>query len=339
MENQFTPRPQDSSGNRPMPQSKGRIPLFPLFLGIVLALVLLAIGTVNAMTTKRLEARLEQLEKRVEQLEQTSVEPTAATGTEAAASDKSKALPEEESGIRSVAHRGFSAEAPENTLPAFLLAWRRGFRYVETDIQFTADGIPVCLHDQWIDRTSNGKGRIDQMTLEQVREYDFGSWMAEGYAGAEIPTFEEFLKLCRILGLRPYIELKAETVTQDRVPTLVEMVKALGMENQVSWISFSFALLETVRDCDETARLGYLVRNLGYNEITAAVLLRNGQNSVFLDSSVYSEAACWLCRENGLTLEVWTLDSTEQILALDPYISGVTSNLLIAEEVFANAAD
>ena len=84
--------------------------------------------------------------------------------------------PEDNSGVLSVNHRGYSAIAPENTLPAYRLSKEKGFRYVETDVSFTSDGVPVLLHDASIDRTSDGTGKIAEMTFEQVRQYDFGSW-------------------------------------------------------------------------------------------------------------------------------------------------------------------
>ena len=98
--------------------------------------------------------------------------------------------------IKAVAHRGYSTEAPENTLPAFRLAKENGFDYVECDVVFTSDNVPVLLHDSSIDRTSNGEGKISSLTYEEVSQYDFGSWFSEEYAGVKIPTFDEFLKLC-----------------------------------------------------------------------------------------------------------------------------------------------
>ncbi len=328
---------QEFAGRKTMTRDFNKLSFLFQLLGLILILVVFAVSTVNAMKADRMEDQLEQMEDRLNNLETQLTQIQEAAGSQSTAEAKESentSLPTaKEQGLHSIAHRGFSAEAPENTLPAFLLAWQHGFKYVEADIQFTADGYPVCLHDQWIDRTSNGSGRIDWITLEQVREYDFGTWMSEKYAGTQIPTFEEFIILCRNLNLHAYIELKAETVTCEKVPDLVKMVKAFNMEKQVSWISFSHPLLETVRECDENARIGYLVKSLGYNEITTAILLAGTSDNVFIDSSVYSETECRLCRENSIPLEVWTLDSVEDILSLDPYISGVTSNCLIAEDV------
>ena len=90
--------------------------------------------------------------------------------------------------VKGVNHRGYSTVAPENTLPAYVLSRKMGFQYAECDVSFTSDGVPVLLHDSTIDRTSDGSGSIGSLTLEEVRQYDFGSWKGEQYAGTKIPT-------------------------------------------------------------------------------------------------------------------------------------------------------
>ena len=307
---------------------------------ILLSVLLLAACAINAAAISRLQIRAEELEAQAAQaqsalaeaqaqLEQARIEVSAAAPQSAAA-----APVDYDTILRAVAHRGLSKEAPENTLPAFRLAAERGFRYVETDIQFTADGVPVCLHDEDIDRTSDGSGMIDSLTLEQVRQYDFGSWKSEDYAGTRIPTFEEFLYLCRNLGLHPYIEMKAETVSNGaRVRQLVQIVEACGMKGKVTWISFSHYLLTVIRDCDPEARLGYLVEYVDENAVAMANILRNGQNEVFLDTAEYTDEGCQICMDNHMPLEFWVVDKTDKILNLNPYITGVTSNQQIAGKI------
>ena len=238
--------------------------------------------------------------------------------------------------VKSVAHRGLSAEAPENTIPAFALAWSRGFSFVETDIRFTADGCPVCLHDGELDRTSNGTGLLCNLTLAQVKQLDFGAWMGAEYTGTQIPTFEEFLSLCRGLGLHPYIELKEGRL--DQIQNLVEMVRRFGLNDQVTWISFSSDLLSYVSRFDRTARLGLLVGSVTPETILAARLLRTERNSVFLDSCSDTREECRRWEENGIPLEIWTINSAETVITMDTYISGVTSDNLIAGQVLLEAA-
>ena len=88
------------------------------------------------------------------------------------------------------AHRGASAYAPENTLPAFRLALEQKADGIETDIHLTRDGRFVVCHDDEIARTSNGQGKIQDMTVEQLKQYDFGVKFGPAFAGTPIPTLK-----------------------------------------------------------------------------------------------------------------------------------------------------
>lgn len=235
--------------------------------------------------------------------------------------------------VKAVNHRGFCTEAPENTLSAFKLSKKKGFEYVECDVSFTADGHAVLLHDSTVDRTSNGTGSIAGMTFEAVRALDFGSWFSEDFDGEQIPTFAEFIALCRNLGLHPYIELKEGT--QEQIEGLVSTVKRYGMKGKVTWISFTAAYLGYVKAVDPAARLGFVVGAVNSSTITTIQGLQTGENEVFADCSAdnANAEAAQLCADADIPLEVWTVNSEAALLALDPYVSGVTSDNLIAGQV------
>lgn len=240
--------------------------------------------------------------------------------------------------VKGVAHRGFSSIAPENTLPAYQLAKQRGFFYAETDVSFTSDGVPVCLHDATIDRTSNGSGNINDLTFAQVRQYDFGSWKSSEYSGTTIPSFEEFITLCRNISLHPYIELKnSATYSESQIQGLVDMVKSVGLSGKVTWISFSATYLNYVKNYEGTARIGYLANGLSSSDITTAQGLKTSTNEVFVDTSAVTDAAATLCINGGLPMEVWTIDNANTIKNANPYITGFTSNSLIAGKVLYDA--
>ncbi len=95
---------------------------------------------------------------------------------------------------RICAHRGFNTVAPENSMPAFAAAIALGAPEIELDVRETADGVPVVCHDNSIDRISNGRGVISEMTFEELRTYDFGSHFSPAFAGLRIASFEEVLK-------------------------------------------------------------------------------------------------------------------------------------------------
>lgn len=241
--------------------------------------------------------------------------------------------------IKSVNHRGYNSVAPENTLAAFRLSKRMGFTWVEADVSFTADGYAVLLHDETVDRTSDGTGSIGELTFEYVRSLDFGSWKSEEYAGEQIPTFEEFLALCRRLGLKPYVEIKAP-VNQEQVEGLVLTARRYGMLDSVTWITGAGTeILEWVKASHSSARLGLVCETLTEESIAAAAALRKEDNEVFLDivSTQLTEELREKCMEQEIPVEVWDLWSEEQILAADGYISGFTTDAVIAGKVLCGA--
>ena len=246
--------------------------------------------------------------------------------------------PKPEGGVHSINHRGYNS-APENTLAAFRLSAEKGFSMVECDVWFTKDGYPVLLHDGTIDRTSDGSGFIGDLTLEEVRSYDFGSWKSAAYAGEKIPTFEEFIALCKELSLHPYIEIKTGA-TAERIRGLMDTVARYDMKDRVSWISFEHSFLQTVVETYPGARAGYLVGAVSEEVISRAKQLKTGKNEVFINCQyIYlTEEQVTLCEKARLPLEVWTLNSESEILDAFknyPYISGVTSDLFHAGSLLA----
>lgn len=95
-----------------------------------------------------------------------------------------------------VAHRGSSLDRPENTLASFRRAIEAGATTVEVDVRTTRDGHLVVLHDATLDRTTTGSGRVRDLTLDEVRQFDAGRWFDPKYAGERVPTLKEILILC-----------------------------------------------------------------------------------------------------------------------------------------------
>lgn len=97
------------------------------------------------------------------------------------------------------AHRGWSEKYPENTMLAFRAAAELGVDQIETDIRITSDGELVIIHDETVDRTTNGSGKVSDFTLAELRALDAGVYKGEEFAGERIPTFEEFIEFSRSL--------------------------------------------------------------------------------------------------------------------------------------------
>jgi glycerophosphoryl diester phosphodiesterase len=97
--------------------------------------------------------------------------------------------------IAVISHRGEHLSHPENTLPAFQAAIDVGADYFELDVRTTSDGRLVLMHDGTVDRTTNGSGKVRELTFEQIRQFDAGAKFAARFAGTKVPTFEEALNL------------------------------------------------------------------------------------------------------------------------------------------------
>lgn len=229
---------------------------------------------------------------------------------------------------KGIAHRGYSnygQYAPENTLPAFRQAKANGFEYVEFDVRITYDGIPVICHDTTVNRTSNGSGSVANMTLAELKSLDFSvGCNIPKYAGTKIPTLEEALVTCKNLCLNIYIEIEPECAGHEE--TIVNLVKSYGMENGVTYISFSNDVLSKIVKLDSSAPVGLLKEGATEDTMESVKALRTGHNDAFLNAKYTIEnEMVELCKKDGVPVEVWTLDNTETMRTMNPYIRGVTS--------------
>lgn len=245
----------------------------------------------------------------------------------------------------SVGHRGWY-KAPENTLSAYRESYNNGFKYVECDVQFTKDGIPVLLHDDTIDRTSNGSGYLSQMTYAEVSQYDFSYDDNDtvndfsAYRGEKIPTFEEFIALCKELGLHPYIEIKG-TMTDDEAKMLIQIVEEAGMTDNVSWLGFSGDALSKIAYNCPTARLVWVITDTNATKIEAnnvpfaQMNLMTGQNQVVFDIwyTLATQDVVDVVSKYGIPLEVWTVNDLNAIKNLHPYVTGVSSDMYNAKQI------
>lgn len=151
-----------------------------------------------------------------------------------------------------VAHRGDSRTYPENTLPAFAAAIRLGAPVIEFDVQATADGTLVCLHDEDLARTTDGAAPLQQTTLAELRHLDAGAWKAPRFAGTRVPTLHQALSLMLPQTL-PMIEHKAGTPTQ-----YLDLLRHLDCTADVLLQSFDWHFLAAIRALDANIALGLL---------------------------------------------------------------------------------
>ena len=109
---------------------------------------------------------------------------------------------------RIIAHRGGGLLAPENTLAAIRLARNMGFSGVEFDVKLTGDGVPVLMHDDTLERTTDGSGAVSDASYQDIAKLDAGGWFANEFVGEPVPSFAAASALCRQAGLWANIEIK-----------------------------------------------------------------------------------------------------------------------------------
>ncbi len=145
------------------------------------------------------------------------------------------------------AHRGASAQAPENTLAAFELAVAHQADAIELDAKLTADGHVVVIHDPTVDRTTGNHGRVKDLTLAQLQSLDAGSFFSEKYRGERIPTLEQVFET---LGKRIFINVELTNYNTPRdhlVETVCMLVKKFGLQKSVIFSSFFASNLSKAR--------------------------------------------------------------------------------------------
>jgi glycerophosphoryl diester phosphodiesterase len=137
-----------------------------------------------------------------------------------------------------IAHRGDKAHAPENTLAAFKIAADVGADAIEFDVKLSADGRVVVIHDQSVDRTTDGTGNVSKLGLAALQHLDAGGWFSDQYRGERIPTLDEVFELA---GNRLYFNIELTnyaTPRDDLVENVVEIVKHHHVEERSLFSSF-----------------------------------------------------------------------------------------------------
>ena len=157
-----------------------------------------------------------------------------------------------------IAHRGDSANAPENTLAAFRLAYENGADGIELDVMLSADQQLVVIHDDTLDRTSNGHGKVGEMPLTALRELDAGAWFSPKFKGEPIPLLDEvFTELGGKFLIN--VELKNYKTPKDQLPELVvALVKKHALSDSVLLSSFNARNLLRAKSLAPEIRTGLL---------------------------------------------------------------------------------
>lgn len=230
-----------------------------------------------------------------------------------------------------IAHRGDSAHRPENTLASFASALELGVDVVEFDVQLSREGEPVVIHDATLDRTTDGRGRVADLSLPELRRLSAGyaERFGQAWAGERVPTLAEVLGFLKGRA-RALIEIKHDSVSDDALGgvearTLAAVRKA-GLLGEAAVLSFDPRALARCRELEPGLPCGLLYLR---DEPAAAVAraLEVGARLLLPEKGGLSLELRDRARAAGLKLAAWVVDEPGELVALAPFeLYGVASN-------------
>jgi len=235
-----------------------------------------------------------------------------------------------DNGIKYIGHRGIGGLAPENTLPSFELAGKLKFWGTECDVRTTSDGNWIILHDDSVDRMTNGTGKIKNLSLSKVNSLTINSGKNIGdYKGVKILKLQDYLLICKKWGIVPVIDMKPSDNLR-HYDKFIQILKKNGDVKKIVVISSSTESLKELRRRDKYLTLGLLCSDINASNINFVKSLGNA----FINSSCrnITSSQVTLCHENNIKVGAWTVDD---ILIADSLIQkGVdylTTNKLLPE--------
>jgi glycerophosphoryl diester phosphodiesterase len=212
-----------------------------------------------------------------------------------------------------IAHRGASGHAPENTMVAFRRAVELGARFIETDLQMTRDARFVTIHDSTVERTTNGRGAVRDLTLAQISELDAGKWFDRSFMGERVPTLENVLTFGREADIVLYLEIKYE-VAHGLHHSLAAELASNGDAARVVLLSFDPTTLDGLRQFDRTLMTGLLVEAMHPDSVKLALGI--GARQFCPRADLVTPALVAEAHQAGLQVATWTANKPDQMRRL-----------------------
>jgi glycerophosphoryl diester phosphodiesterase len=223
-----------------------------------------------------------------------------------------------------IGHRGASGHAPENTLAAFRKAVALGAAFIETDLQLSRDARFVAIHDDSVDRTTNGQGKVHDQTLASLRRLDAGSWFGSEYTGERIPTLEEILEFTKKNDIVFYLELKPSG-SWGGEHALIGALRESGEVARVVVISFDPAILAGLRKIEPTLMTGVLYDGQLPDPLKAA--LDVGARQIVVRGDLVTPSMITEAHKRDVQVVCWTVNHPAHIrLLMGAGVDGIMSD-------------
>ena len=223
-----------------------------------------------------------------------------------------------------IAHRGASGHAPENTLAAFKRAIALGAAFIETDLQLSRDSRFVAIHDDTVNRTTNGQGKVHDLSLADLRRLDAGSWFGSEFAGERIPTLEEILEFSKKYDVVFYLELKPSG-SWGGEHALIGALRESGEIARTVVISFDAGILGALRRIEPTLMTGLLFDGQIDKPLERAVEI--GARQLAVRSDLVTPALLTEARKKDLQVVCWTVNQPAHMrLLIEAGVDGIMSD-------------
>ncbi|MDO6706839.1 glycerophosphodiester phosphodiesterase family protein [Photobacterium sp. 1_MG-2023] len=211
-------------------------------------------------------------------------------------------------------HRGAAALAPENTLAGLQEAARHHLKWVEMDTQLCADFIPVMFHDEKVNRCTNGRGKVRELNLAQLKALDAGSWFDTQFANERILTLDEALNACQLYGLNLNLEIKVhdEAEAERLVREVAETIAHNGISPEALILSsFSEAAVGYCQLYMPQIRRGLICDKLPNDLFGLAQSM--ALFSLHLDHRLLTASLASQIKQAGLDLHIWTMNQPKLV--------------------------
>lgn len=209
-------------------------------------------------------------------------------------------------------HRGASAYAPMNTIPAFELAAKQGADAVELDVHLSKDGTLVVFHDFSVDEHTNGKGEIAELTIEELKALDAGAWFAPKFAGTEIPTLDEVFEAVG-KKLLVNVEIKSLSPTGDGTEeALAACIERHAMQERVIVSAFNPKIIKRFRPLLPKVPLAYLMSPETMAGSTQVVVNPHSYDASHLHYEMVNQSQMAWSKEHGHIVNVWTVNDAQR---------------------------
>lgn len=226
-----------------------------------------------------------------------------------------------------IAHRGASAVCPENTMIAFERSLELGATGMETDVQMTSDGRLVLIHDETLSRTAGVEGWVKDITYDQLRTYDAGSWFHNDFAGERIPSLEELFRLVEGKGTLLNLELKNGIVSYKGMEEkIIQAIRDWKLEQQVVLSSFNHASLVRCKRLAPDIRTALLYMEKLYRPYDYAVKVEASGLHPYKLAVTYEDVAAAL--SHGVVTYPFTVnDPAEMQAMIDMGVQGIITDV------------